>query len=111
MTLISEDHVPDEICEDERLAELNNQAAIDELQKITGVGRWSAEYALLRGLSRLRVFPGDDVGAQNNLQQFLMHKEKPDYETIKRIMLRWKPYGGFVYFHYLLQKLRLRGIL
>ncbi len=95
----------------ERLAELNNQAAIDELQKITGVGRWSAEYALLRGLSRLSVFPGDDVGAQNNLQHFLMLKEKPEYEAIKRIMLRWKPYGGFVYFHFLLQKLRLRGIL
>jgi DNA-3-methyladenine glycosylase II len=95
----------------EPVAKMNDKEAVDELRKITGVGRWSAEYVLLRGLRRLAVFPGDDVGAQNNLQQFLSLKEKPDYETIKRIMLRWKPYGGFVYFHFLLQKLRNKGFL
>ncbi len=95
----------------ERLAKVNDQDAIDELRKITGVGRWSAEYILLRGLRRLTVFPGDDVGAQNNLQQFFSLERKPDYETIKRITRRWKPYGGFVYFHFLLQKLRVKGLL
>jgi DNA-3-methyladenine glycosylase II len=95
----------------ERVAEMNDQEAVEELRKIIGVGRWSAEYVLLRGLRRLAVFPGDDVGAQNNLQQFLSLKKKPDYETMKRIMLRWKPYGGFVYFHLLLQKLRMKGSL
>lgn len=95
----------------ERVAKVNDQDAIDELRKITGVGRWSAEYILLRGLRRLTVFPGDDVGAQNNLQQFFSLERKPDYETIKRIMQRWKPYGGFVYFHFLLQKLRVKGLL
>jgi len=95
----------------ERVAQMNDQEAVDELRKITGVGRWSAEYVLLRGLRRLTVFPGDDVGAQNNLQQFLSLERKPDYETIKRITRRWKPYGGFVYFHFLLQKLRVKGSL
>ena len=95
----------------EHVVEMNDQEAVDELRKIIGVGRWSAEYVLLRGLRRLTVFPGDDVGAQNNLQQFLSLREKPDYETIKRIMLRWKPYSGFVYFHFLLQKLRKKGFL
>lgn len=92
-------------------AEMNDQEAVDELRKIIGVGRWSAEYVLLRGLKRLNVFPGDDVGAQNNLQLFLSLRKKPDYETTERIMRRWKPYGGFVYFHFLLQKLRSKGYL
>lgn len=95
----------------EVVAKMSDGDAVDELSEITGVGRWSAEYALLRGLGRLNVFPGDDVGAQNNLQQFLSLKEKPDYEAIKRIMLQWKPYGGFVYFHFLLHKLRGKGLL
>jgi DNA-3-methyladenine glycosylase II len=95
----------------ERVKAMNDQEAVDELRKIIGVGRWSAEYVLLRGLRRLTVFPGDDVGAQNNLQRFLSLKEKPDYETVKRIMLRWIPYGGFVYFHFLLQKLKREGVL
>ncbi len=83
--------------------------AAEALQEIHGVGRWTAEYVLLRGLRRLAVFPGDDVGAQNNLQRFFHLKGKPDYATIKRIMLRWQPYGGFVYFHFLLQKLKTKG--
>jgi len=71
----------------EGLAGMNDQEAVDELRKIRGVGRWSAEYVLLRGLSRLAVFPGDDVGAQNNIQRFLSLREKPDYESVQRIML------------------------
>ncbi len=83
--------------------------AAEALEEIHGVGRWTAEYVLLRGLRRLAVFPGDDVGARNNLQRFFHLKEKPDYANIKRIMLRWQPYGGFVYFHFLLQKLKTKG--
>ena len=90
---------------------MNDREVVDALQKIAGVGRWTAEYVMLRGLRRLHVFPGDDVGAQNNLQRFLHLKGKPDYAIIKRIMLRWKPYGGFVYFHFLLQKLKSKGLL
>ncbi len=85
--------------------------AVEALQEIAGVGRWTAEYVLLRGLRRLAVFPGDDVGARNNLQRFFHLREKPDYATIKRIMFRWKPYAGFVYFHFLLQNLRMKGML
>lgn len=95
----------------ENLAGLNDREAVEKLREIRGVGRWSAEYVLLRGLRRLAIFPGDDVGAQNNLQRFFSLKEKPDYEAIKRIVLRWQPYCGFVYFHFLLQKLRTKGVL
>jgi hypothetical protein len=45
---------------------LDNEAAIEELLQLRGIGRWSAEYGLLRGLGRLNVYPGDDVGARNN---------------------------------------------
>ncbi len=93
----------------ENLGKKRDGAAVEALQEITGVGRWTAEYVLLRGLRRLAVFPGDDVGARNNLQRFFHLKEKPDYATIKRIMLRWQPYGRFVYFHFLLQKLKTKG--
>ena len=42
-----------------------------KLTSLSGIGRWSAEYVLLRGLGRLHVFPGDDVGARNNLARWL----------------------------------------
>ncbi len=95
----------------ENLERKSDEDAAGSLQEITGVGRWTAEYVLLRGLRRLSVFPGDDVGAQNNLQRFFHLTNKPDYAAVKRIMLRWHPYEGFVYFHFLLQKLRLKGLV
>ncbi len=95
----------------ESLERKSDREAAETLQEIAGVGRWTAEYVLLRGLRRLVVFPGDDVGAQNNLQRFFRLRNKPDYAAIKRIMLRWHPYEGFVYFHFLLRNLRLKGLV
>jgi DNA-3-methyladenine glycosylase II len=93
------------------LERASDNEAIDGLQKIRGIGRWSAEYALLRGLGRLNIFPGDDVGGQNNLMQLLNLKMKPNYEDINKLTASWHPYGGFIYFHLLLHKLAAKGIL
>jgi DNA-3-methyladenine glycosylase II len=81
---------------------LDDDGATGALQAVRGIGRWSAEYVLLRGLGRLQVFPGDDVGARNNLQRRLGINETLDYDGVRRITTRWAPYGGLVYFHFLL---------
>ena len=40
------------------LGDLDDAGAVERLQALRGVGRWTAEYVLLRGLGRLHVFPG-----------------------------------------------------
>ncbi|WP_414041346.1 hypothetical protein ACJU26_04550 [Acidithiobacillus sp. M4-SHS-6] len=37
---------------------LPHAEAMQRLLRLRGIGRWSAEYVLLRGLGRLDVFPG-----------------------------------------------------
>jgi DNA-3-methyladenine glycosylase II len=81
------------------------------LSPIRGIGRWSIEYVLLRGLGRLNTFPGDDIGAQNNLQRLFHLDKKPDYGQIKKLTSQWQPYQGLVYFHLLLNKLQTKGII
>lgn len=93
------------------LDSMTNEEIKAALLPIRGVGRWSAEYVLLRGLGRVDTFPGDDVGAQKNLQRLLHLAEKPTYQTIKGITLPWQPYAGLVYFHLLLEKLYQKGLL
>ena len=95
----------------EALATLDDDAAIDRLLHLRGVGRWTAEYILLRGLGRLHIFPGDDVGARNNLQRWLGLKKPLDYEGTHRLLARWRPYAGFIYFHLLLDGLAEAGVL
>jgi DNA-3-methyladenine glycosylase II len=85
---------------------LDDAAALARLQCLRGVGRWTAEYALLRGLGRLHVFPADDVGARNNLQRWLGLLEPLDYDGVHRVLARWAPFQGLVYLHLLLKGLQ-----
>jgi DNA-3-methyladenine glycosylase II len=86
----------------EELEILDDAAAVARLRTLRGVGRWTAEYVLLRGLGRLHVFPGDDVGARNNLQRWLGLLEPLDYDGVQRVLAPWQPFGGLVYLHLLL---------
>lgn len=95
----------------EGVAALDEHAILERLYALRGVGRWSAEYVLLRGLGKLGVFPGDDMGARNKIQEYFRLRKTPDYETVRRRLTRWRPYTGLIYFHFLLYGLAQRGYL
>jgi DNA-3-methyladenine glycosylase II len=79
------------------------------LLQLHGVGRWTAEYVSLRGLGRLHVFPGDDVGAQKSLARWLGRPAPLDYRGVATAVQRWQPYAGMLYFHLLLDGLTKSG--
>ena len=81
------------------------------LHDLHGVGRWTADYVLLRGLGRLHVFPGDDVGAQKGMARWLGHSRPLNYAGVRRVVERWQPFSGMVYFHLLLEGLSRAGAL
>jgi len=89
----------------EALAALDDEAALAQLLQLRGVGRWTAEYALLRGLGRLDVFPSGDSGARNSLRRWLGLDDALDYEGVSRTLDRWRPYAGLIYLHLLLKGL------
>jgi DNA-3-methyladenine glycosylase II len=93
----------------ESLARESDDVIGQQLLELRGVGRWTAEYALLRGFGRLQVFPGDDVGAQKNLARWLGCSRALDYAGVARAVAPWQPYAGLVYFHLLLDGLSRAG--
>ena len=95
----------------ERLSSSDRDTATQLLVALRGIGRWSAEYVLLRGLGRLDVFPADDVGARNKLQRFMHLAHAPNRNEIVAMMAPWSPYTGMIYFHLLLDGLADRGEL
>lgn len=95
----------------EELMELDGDPLLPRLVALRGVGRWSAEYVSLRGLGKLDVFPGDDVGAQNKLQRFFSLRKPPSYESVRRHLAGWGRYAGLIYFHLLLHGLAEKGYL
>ncbi len=94
-----------------QLDTLDDEQAVKYLEALRGIGRWSAEYMLLRGLGRWRIFPGDDVGARKQLQAWLELPQPPDYQETGRLLARWEPFGGLIYFHLLLNHLGAEGYL
>jgi DNA-3-methyladenine glycosylase II len=95
----------------EALEQLDDAAAVKRLTGLRGIGRWSAEYVLLRGLGRLHIFPGDDVGAHNKLRRLFEIDTPLGYDTVRRLVAPWHPYAGLVYFHLLLDSLAAAGFV
>jgi DNA-3-methyladenine glycosylase II len=95
----------------EGFADLPDDEAVKRLCELRGVGRWTAEYVLLRGLGRTHIFPGDDVGGRNNLRRWLGLKKPLDYEGVQVELSSFGEYAGLVYFHLLLARLSEAGEL
>lgn len=90
---------------------LDDEQAVERLCGVKGVGRWTAEYFLLRGLGRTHVFPADDVGARNNLERLVEAPEKLNYGGVHEVLEPWKGYGGLIYFHLLLKSLSEKAVI
>jgi DNA-3-methyladenine glycosylase II len=95
----------------EALASETDEVAVERLGRLRGVGRWTAEYVLLRGLGRLHCFPGDDVGARNNLRAWLNLSAPLDYESVRQVLTPWQGHAGLIYFHLLLGRLAETGAI
>ncbi len=95
----------------ETLSRKDDATVRPQLMALRGVGRWSAEYVMLRGLGRLHVFPGDDVGAQKRLAKWLGRSASLDYAGVCKAVAPWRPYAGLLYFHLLLDGLSNAGTL
>lgn len=95
----------------EGLQSANEEQALQRLIELRGVGRWTAELTMLRGMGRWHIFPMDDLGARNGLARWLRLRKPLDAGRAQRFLARWKPYGGLIYFHMLMNGLNEAGYL
>lgn len=74
-----------------------DDAVIAALTRIPGIGMWSAQVALLRGLGRLSIFPAGDSGATRGLRDLFAQREDPDVAA-SALLDRMGDWRGYVYF-------------
>jgi len=70
---------------------LEDEAAIERLVRVKGLGRWSAECYLLFSHGRPDVFPADDVGIMQGLQRLQALPERPDAGALRQAAEAWRP--------------------
>jgi DNA-3-methyladenine glycosylase II len=78
------------------LIALPDAEARARLLELPGIGPWTADYVLLRGLGRLDVFPSGDVGAARTLGRILGQVIEPPDAV--RFAARFAPLRGMLYF-------------
>lgn len=71
---------------------LDDEAVIDELVAVRGVGRWTAEMFLIFNLMRPDVFPLDDIGLQRAVFDRYFAGEKQTRRALAQFGERWRPW-------------------
>ncbi len=94
----------------EALKKKSDEKVIEELTKIKGLGPWTAEYVLARGLGRPDVFPADDLGVRTALGKIYGTGKPISPQKAKKILAKWKLYRRYATF-YLLCAGRLNPVM
>jgi DNA-3-methyladenine glycosylase II len=71
---------------------MEDEAIIDELVAIRGIGRWTAEMFLIFHLMRPNVLPLDDVGLINGISKCYFSGEAVSRSDAREVALAWAPY-------------------
>ena len=76
----------------DRLDELGDEQAIEEIVAVRGLGRWTAEMFLLFHLRRPDILSGGDLGIRKAIQIEYGLEEMPSPQEAERLGERWAPY-------------------
>jgi DNA-3-methyladenine glycosylase II len=71
---------------------LDDEAIIQQLIAIKGIGRWSAQMLLIFRLNRLDVLPVDDLGVRSAIQKLYQLDALPNKKMIETLGQKWRPY-------------------
>ncbi|WP_315759882.1 DNA-3-methyladenine glycosylase 2 family protein [Sphingomonas sp. Y38-1Y] len=82
----------------------DDEAAVAELVKVKGIGRWSAEIYLLFAEGRPDIWPAGDLAVQIEVGRIMGLPERPSEKLTREIAEAWKPHRGaaaiFTWHHY-----------
>jgi len=75
---------------------------ITEMMKLRGIGRWTAELTMLRGMQRLDALPADDLGLRRHIAHFYCHDRPISGTEARRIAERWGRWKGLAAYYVLM---------
>lgn len=88
--------------DDKKLKKMSDEAIIELLTQIKGVGRWTVEMLLMFTLGREDLFAADDYGIQVAMKKLykLDDSNKKEFkEYMLKISKKWSPYRTYACMH------------
>lgn len=75
------------------------QKIISELDKIRGIGVWTAELTIARGMGKLDVVPADDLGLRRIISHHYCHDKKISGTEARKVAEKWGKWKGLAAFY------------
>lgn len=83
---------------------VDDEAAIELLVRVKGIGRWSAEIYLLFAEGRGDIWPAGDLAVQIEIGRILGLEARPSEKLTRELAEGWRPHRGaaaiFAWHHY-----------
>ncbi len=71
---------------------MEDEAIVERLTKVRGIGRWTVEMLLMFRLGRPDVLPAGDYGIRKGFAIAFKKRELPTPQDLKKRGVRWQPY-------------------
>ncbi len=71
---------------------MDDDAIVERLTEVRGIGRWTVEMLLIFRLGRPDVLPIDDYGIRKGFAAAFRKRKVPDPKSLAKHGARWKPY-------------------
>jgi len=85
----------------DQLEAMSDEDVRSVLLQVRGLGPWSAEYFLVRGLGRPDRVPAEDLGIRNVVGRYFGHGQRLSPQGTMRKLSLFKPYRGLAAFYLL----------
>ncbi len=82
-----------------RLENLPDEEALNQLDAVRGIGRWTAEMYLIFKLGRTDVLPVDDLGLRKAAQKAYRLRKLPTRDRFEQLAEKWHPYSSISTFY------------
>jgi DNA-3-methyladenine glycosylase II len=91
----------------ERLKEGENpEEIISVLDAVRGIGVWTAELTMLRGMQKLEAFPADDLGVRRVISKYYCSRKPIDAEEAREIAKKWGRWKGLAAFYLIIAEIK-----
>jgi DNA-3-methyladenine glycosylase II len=74
----------------------------DELDKLPGVGVWTAEMTMIRGMQKYEALPADDIGLQRTISHFYFDDRRVSSGELRSVASKWGQWKGLAAFYFVI---------
>ena len=73
----------------------DNNEIVSKIMQLRGVGRWTAQWLLIKGLGRMDAFPVGDLALKQMLSKLYFDQTTVKEEQMERFSTRWRPWRSY----------------